>query len=254
MDYVSHERLAHQKVPALLRLLGPPASTPINLVIAGVKNDVLIDASSPSHFERYRHPIDTFDEDRQNWFEKLVHWLFLLLAYGLPVTVAYAMGKEISDACGGALSWSDGWSLGTHVVAMAGEFALAMMTLSATNALRRMATDPGYAPKFVGSVASFLLFSLASGLAQWFIASQHITTPNTISLLALVFLVTMIPAVDIASLLFLAVMSSKSLEKWWLTSGYAPRPYVISTEQNLRSNAPYRQRLVANRKSGKTWR
>ena len=194
----------------------PPATTPINLVNGEVfEDDMLIDASSPAtHFERYRHLIDSFDEDRENWFEKLVRWLFLLLAYGLPVAVAYAMGKEIGDAYGGAFSWSDGWSLGTHVVAMAGEFALAMMTLSAATALRRMATDPGYAPKFVGSVASFLLFSLASGLAQWFIASQHIAPRNTSALVALVFRVTMVPAVDIASLLFLAVMSFKSLKKF----------------------------------------
>lgn len=208
------------------KLSGPPAATPaapgggvpVNLVNGEVfEDDMLIDASSPppgSHFERYRRLIDTFDEDRENWFEKLVRWLFLLLAYALPVMVAYAMGKEIGDAYGGAFSWSDGWSLGTHVVAMAGEFALAMMTLSAATALRRMATDPGYAPKFVGSVASFLLFSLASGLAQWFIASQHIAPHNTSGLVALVFRVAMVPAVDIASLLFLAIMSFKSLKKF----------------------------------------
>ncbi len=199
----------------------PPAASPgspaqLNLVNGEVfEDDMVIDASPPgSHFERYRRLIDSFDEDRENTFEKLVRWLFLLLAYALPVIVAYAMGKEIGDAYGGAFSWSDGWSLGTHVVAMAGEFALAMMTLSAATALRRMATDPGYAPKFVGSVASFLLFSVASGLAQWFIASRHIAPRDTSSLVALIFRVSMVPAVDIASLLFLAVMSFKSLKKF----------------------------------------
>ena len=197
-----------------------PAADGVELVNGEVFADDIeeIDASASlshdSHFERYRRLIDSFDEDRENWFEKLVRWLFLFLAYMLPVVVAYAMGREIGDAYGGVFSWSDGWSLGTHVVAMAGELALAMMTLSAATALRRMTQDASYAPKFIGSVLSFLLFSLASGLAQWFIASYHIAPRDTSGLVALVFRVAMVPGVDIASLLFLAVMSFKSLKKF----------------------------------------
>lgn len=167
-----------------------------------------------NHFERYRSLIDSFDEDRESGLEKVVRWFFLLMAYLLPLAVAYAMGKEIGDAYGGAFNAANGWSFGTHVVAMAGEFALAMMTLSTATALRRMATDASYAPKFVGSLVSFLLFSLASGLAQWFIASSHVLTSTNSGLAALIFRVVMVPAVDIASLLFLAVMSFKSLKKF----------------------------------------
>jgi hypothetical protein len=169
---------------------------------------------APSHFERYRKLIDSFEEDRESAIEKLVRGFFLLLAYVLPVLVAYAMGKEIGDAYGGAFDWNNGWSLGTHTVAMAGEFALAMMTLSAATALRKMATDTSYGARFVGSLVSFLLFSLASGLAQWFIASSHIVPTNNSGLAALVFRVAMVPAVDVASLLFLAVMQFKSLKKF----------------------------------------
>ena len=189
------------------------------LVNGEVFEDDLIDieqtpASHASHFERYRKLIDSFDEDRESPLEKLVRWLFLLLAYALPLVVAYAMGKEIGDAYGGRFDWNSGWSLGTHTVALAGEFALAMMTLSAATALRRMGTDASYVPKFIGSLVSFLLFSLASGLAQWFIASEHLLVQNSSGLAALVFRVAMVPAVDIASLLFLAVMQFKSLKKF----------------------------------------
>lgn len=173
-----------------------------------------VGSSSLTHFERYRKLIDSFDEDRESALEKGVRWFFLLLAYILPLAVAYAMGKEIGDAYGGAFDWNNGWSLGTHTVAMAGEFALAMMTLSAATALRRMATDASYTAKFVGSLVSFLVFSLASGLAQWYIASAHILATNNSGLAALVFRVAMVPAVDVASLLFLAVMSYKSLKKF----------------------------------------
>src|SRR5206468_1201989 len=61
----------------------------------------------------------------------------------------------------------------------------------------------------------FLLFSLASGLAQWFIALLHVGGLHTpAALAALIFRVAMVPAVDIASLLFLAVMNFKSLKKF----------------------------------------
>ena len=111
-----------------------------------------------THFERYRTLIDSFDEDRETFLEKMIRWLLLLLAYALPIIVAYAMGKEIGDAYGGAFNINDGWSLGTHVVAMAGEFALTMMTFSAASALRKSSTDKSYTPKFISSVVAFLLF------------------------------------------------------------------------------------------------
>ncbi len=167
-----------------------------------------------THFERYRTLIDSFDEDRETLLEKVLRWVLLLLAYALPLVVAYAMGKEIGDAYGGKFDMNDGWSLGTHVVAMAGEFALTMMTFSAASALRKMATDKSYTPKFYGSVVAFLLFAVASGLAQWFIASLHIAPKDNAGLAALTFRVAMVPAVDIAALLFLAVMNFKSLKKF----------------------------------------
>jgi hypothetical protein len=194
-----------------------PGSPTCQLVGEDVYEDDMIDVQVPasSHFERYRKLIDSFDEDRESALEKIVRWFFLLLAYLLPLAVAYAMGKEIGDAYGGVFNVGDGWSLGTHTVAMAGEFALAMMTLSCAAALRKMTTDASYAPKFVGSLASFLLFSLASGLAQWFIALLHVGGLHTpAALAALIFRVAMVPAVDIASLLFLAVMNFKSLKKF----------------------------------------
>ena len=173
-----------------------------------------------THFERYRTLIDSFDEDRETFLEKVIRWLLLLLAYALPIVVAYAMGKEIGDAYGGKFDINDGWSLGTHVVAMAGEFALTMMTFSAASALRKSATDKSYTPKFISSVVAFLLFAVASGLAQWFIASGHIKTvdlsghANISGFAALIFRVAMVPGVDIAALLFLAVMNFKSLKKF----------------------------------------
>ena len=196
-----------------------PGSAPASLVNGETFEDDVTDttplAAKPNtHFERYRTLIDSFDEDRETLLEKILRWVLLLLAYALPLLVAYAMGKEIGDAYGGTFDLNDGWSLGTHVVAMAGEFALTMMTFSAASALRKSSTDKSYTPKFYGSVVAFLVFAFASGLAQWFIASLHIAPTNRAGVAALVFRVAMVPAVDIAALLFLAVMNFKSLKKF----------------------------------------
>src|SRR3989440_7866721 len=108
-----------------------PLSPTAQLVGEGAYEDDMIDVQIPapasSHFERYRKLIDSFDEDRESPLEKIVRWFFLGLSYLLPLVVAYAMGKEIGDAYGGAFNLSDGWSLGTHTVAMAGEFAVTMV-------------------------------------------------------------------------------------------------------------------------------
>src|SRR5579872_6860494 len=87
------------------RPLAPASAADVELVDGEVYVDDMIEvdaSSSATHFERYRSLIDSFDEDRENWFEKLVRWFFLLMAYTLPLVVAYAMGREIGDAYGGS--------------------------------------------------------------------------------------------------------------------------------------------------------
>lgn len=165
--------------------------------------------------ERHRARIESFEEDRETLPERAVRYLFLTLAYVLPFIVALAIGKEIGDAYSGTTDfWADGWSIGTHTVAYAGEFSLAMMVLSTAAAFRRYKADSSYTPKLLSSLFFFFLFIAASSLAQWFIAEQHIHPQNTADLAALIFRVTMPPAVDVASMLYLSIMGYKSLKKF----------------------------------------
>ncbi len=162
--------------------------------------------------ERYRQMIEGFEEDRENVLEKLGRWFFLILAYVAPIIMALAVGREIGDAYGGPFDWNNGWSLGVHAGAYFGELSLAMMSLASATALRRVTSDRGYVYKLLSAIFFFALFSLASGLAQWFIAMNHIggIAGGTA---ALVFRVAMPPAVDIASLLYISVMGFKSLKR-----------------------------------------
>lgn len=162
--------------------------------------------------ERYRKQIRDFDEDRENILEKGGRWFFLVLAYVGPVILAWAVGKELGDAYGGPFSWTDGWSLGMHVAAFFGEMALPMISLSAATALRRFTTDRGYIAKLISTLFFLLVFSLASGLAQWFVAATHLIQQDTSGTAALVFRVVMPTAVDVASLLYISIMKFKSLK------------------------------------------
>jgi hypothetical protein len=163
--------------------------------------------------ERYRQMVEGFEEDRENLLEKAGRWLFLVLAYVAPVVIAWAVGKEIGDAYGGPFSWDDGWSLGVHMGAFFGEQSLAMMSLASATALRRLQSDRGYIAKLALAVFFLVLFSLASGLAQWYIAMNRVNIGATGGYAALIFRVTMPPAVDIASLLYISIMGFKSLQK-----------------------------------------
>ena len=98
------------------RPLAPASAAEVELVDGEVYEDDMIEvdaSSSATHFERYRSLIDSFDEDRENWFEKLVRWFFLFMAYSLPLVVAYAMGREIGDAYGGVVQLV-GWLVTGH--------------------------------------------------------------------------------------------------------------------------------------------
>lgn len=168
--------------------------------------------SIEERLERYRDLIRDFEEDRENILEKGGRWFFLFLAYVGPIFVALAFGKEIGDAYSGPFDWNSGWSLGTHTGAYFGELALAMMSLSSATALRRMQTDKGYISKLILALLFLVLFSMASGLAQWFIALRFVDITATGGYAALIFRVAMPPAVDIASLLYISIMKFKSLK------------------------------------------
>jgi soluble cytochrome b562 len=143
-----------------------------------------------------------------------VRKLFTVAAYVFPFLAAYFIGKEIGDYYSGPFDPGDGWSGGTHIIAWAGEAALAMMVLATATAWRRYQADPAYTPKLMAALASFVVFSLASCLAQWVITYNHLRPQVASDYAALIFRVGMVPCVDIAALLYLSIMSAKSLKHY----------------------------------------
>ena len=171
-------------------------------------------AAAPDHFEAIRSEIERFDEERKNLLERGLHGLFMVYAYVAPFLVALAIGQEIADQYSGPYLWGNSWSVATHLVAWAGELGLAALTLSIATAIRRYAADKDYLYRLLASCFFFVVFSLASGLAQWYVATGHIHPTPGAGLASLLFRVSMVPAIDLSSMLYLSIMKLKSLKRY----------------------------------------
>jgi hypothetical protein len=113
-------------------------------------------------------------------------------AYIGPFTVVLAVAQEIADTYGGPWQWGNLWSMATHIVSIA-------------TAIRRAASDREMLPCLIASIVTFLVFSVASGLAQWYVATLHLSPATSAGLAALAFRVAMPVAIDLASMLYLSM-------------------------------------------------
>ena len=141
-------------------------------------------------------------------------FLFTIAAYVGPFIVALAVAQEIADTYSGAFAWGNSWSVGTHIVAWFGELGLAALTVSIATAVRRVVADEEMLPRLVASIVAFVVFSLASGLAQWYVATLHVSPATGSGQAALIFRVAMPVAIDLASMLYLSIMKVKSLKRY----------------------------------------
>jgi hypothetical protein len=66
----------------------------------------------------------------------------------------------------------------------------------------------------VASIVAFVVCSVASSLAQWYVASLHVSPVTSAGQAALVFRVAMPVAIDLASMLHLSIMKVKSLKRY----------------------------------------
>ncbi len=138
---------------------------------------------------------------------------FTVAAYVGPFLVALA-AQEIADTYSGPFASGNSWSVGTHIVAWFGELGLAALSVSIATAVRCEVADEEMLPRLVASIAAFVVFSVASGLAQWYVATLHVSPATTAGQAELVFRVTMPVAIDLASMLYLSIMKVKSLKRY----------------------------------------
>ncbi len=122
--------------------------------------------------------------------------------------------QEIADTYSGPWQWGNSWSMATHIVAWFGELGLAALTVSIATAVRRATSDREMLPRLVASIAAFVVVSVASGLAQWYVATLHLSPATSAGQAALAFRVAMPVAIDLASMLYLSIMKLKSLKRY----------------------------------------
>jgi hypothetical protein len=73
---------------------------------------------------------------------------------------------------------------------------LAALTISIATAVRRVVADAEMLPRLVASIAAFVVFPVASGLAQWYVATLHVSPATAAGQAALVFRVAMPVAIE----------------------------------------------------------
>jgi len=68
---------------------------------------------------------------------------------------------------------------------------LAALTVSIATAVRRVVADEEMLPRLVASIAAFVVFYVAIGLAQWYVATLHVSPATAAGQAALIFRVAM---------------------------------------------------------------
>jgi hypothetical protein len=134
---------------------------------------VVEDDSHLSAFEKQRKLIDSFQEDRLEFTDKVKLKAAKLASIVLPIIAVYAIGGELGQyfAGGSLFSWSaSDWVKGQYLIAYAGEFALAVLTYVLGHAAQQKAEGTGHYLKLTMTFLVWVLFLAASGAGQWYVA------------------------------------------------------------------------------------
>ena len=168
-----------------------------------------------TNVQHQRRLVESFDEDKESFRESGVRRFYMGVFYLLPALVAYYVGAAIGDGFAhAALNWADAWNAFNHIISWAIEFSISGLVLAGSITARRIRSSSSeYLGSFVAICLALLFFSAASGAAQYVLVEAHLH-PHGIEQAAALFRVSAGPAVDICSLLFLAVMRFKSLKKY----------------------------------------
>jgi hypothetical protein len=155
------------------------------------------------------------------------------------------VAQEIADTYSRPWQWGNSWSVETHLVAWFGELGLAALTVSIATAVRRVASDGEMLPRLVASIVAFIVFSVASGLAQWYVATLHMSPETTAGQVALAFRVAMPVAIDLASMLYLSIMNIKSLKRYLAEMGQQAEAIEQVNKSHLRVEQAQQEALQA---------
>src|SRR2546430_632194 len=105
--------------------------------------DIQIDARNDAqrHAARLRTTIESFNEEKQTPLEWIVVKFFTVLAYLLPILVAYVVGVAIGEAWSGPFDITKPFTIYSHVISVGLEMMIPVMGYAVTVSVKRAAKD-----------------------------------------------------------------------------------------------------------------
>jgi hypothetical protein len=168
------------------------------------------------HAARLRETIESFNEEKQTPLEWLVVKFFTVLAYLLPILVAYVVGCAIGQVWSGKFDITNPWSVYSYVISVGLEGMVPVMGYSVTVAIKRAAKDRSQAalPIILGLL--FLGLAIGNSFAQMYLIDSHVKlAANDLKGQASLYFRSFGPLViDTIATIFLSVVTVKNLRKF----------------------------------------
>jgi hypothetical protein len=180
--------------------------------------DITIDARNDAqrHAARLRTTIESFNEEKQTPLEWVVVKFFTVLAYLLPIVVAYVVGVAIGEAWSGTFNITKPWTVYSHVISVGLEMMIPVMGYAVTVSVKRAMKDRTQVIWTVILVALFLGLATGNAFAQMFLLEKHIdmSKADNTARASMLFRSFAPLIIDSIATIFLSIVTVRNLQKF----------------------------------------
>jgi hypothetical protein len=176
--------------------------------------DVTLPAPVVVRIEQYRQTAEQFEEDKEDRADTLVRWGAKAMAYVLPVTLAFFVAMLVGEQYASLHPKDFWWPKAMYAIAVGIEYALWYTSFAASREFKRMLSDHSRIGTFVGLLFGFIVFSLMSILAQWFVYEHNVDITNPGEMIGVIFRTCSTTGVDTLSLLVLGTLDYRSFQQF----------------------------------------
>lgn len=127
-----------------------------------------------AHTERIRKTVESFNEDRQTVLEWIVVKFFTVLAYLLPIWIAWIVGQAIGQVWAGKFDWTNPWNVYSYGISVGLEMMIPVMGYSVVTTAKRAVKDRSMMWVPIALTILFLGLAIGNSFAQMFMIEGHI--------------------------------------------------------------------------------
>jgi len=173
-------------------------------------------ASASAHTERIRQKVESFNEDRQTPLEWVVVKFFTVLAYLLPILIAWVVGSAIGQVWAGKFDWNNPWSVFSYVISIGLELMIPVMGYAVSTTAKRAVKDRSQMAWPIILSVLFLALAVGNSFAQMFMIDSHIKiAKDDFKGQASLYFRSFAPLIiDVIATIFLTVVNVKNLQKF----------------------------------------